>query len=180
MLPAPRTVHRQTFTSQFVGQEECGCHVFRRRACREIDRFGDSAVAMALEDGLHPHMMGRVNIMCRDEESPHILGNPRQVLDRLAMADLPTQRGQRETPCPGLSEKFRMEREQLNVFHNGTCHADPVQRFDSSGTVCDDADGSRRRNGRDGGIAASLPLCLQTAASIGRKDSPLCSQLARR
>lgn len=45
-------------------QEEGGSDVFRRCASRQVDRFGDAAVAVTLKDGLSPNMMLGGDIVC--------------------------------------------------------------------------------------------------------------------
>lgn len=87
MLSAARAIHRQPFTAEFVRQEKGVGDVLRRRGGREIDRFGDAAVAVPLKDGLHPDMMFRRDIVRSDEQPTKIVGNPCEMLNRLLTID---------------------------------------------------------------------------------------------
>lgn len=81
VLSTPRSIDRQAFAAELMRQKEGATHVFRRGGGGQVNRFGHAAVAVTLENGLHPYMVGRRNVVGGDEQTSEIFGDLCQVLN---------------------------------------------------------------------------------------------------
>lgn len=179
MLSTARPIHGQTFAAKLMREYEGGSHVFRRSGSGKIDCFRHAAVAMLLEDRLHPNMMGRVDVVGGDKEPPQIFGDPGEMLNRFPVGHLSPQLSERESSGASLFQEFGMKAFQTDVFHDEVGNADSVQRLDTGGTVCQDADRAGGSNRRDGGIASTHALCVKAATLVCGEDPTLLCESAR-
>ena len=82
MLTATAAKYRQSFTHEFMAKEKCVGHIGLCGGRRQIDGFGNPAIAVALKRGLHADVVHRRNVVGGHEEPAHVLRNSGNVLDR--------------------------------------------------------------------------------------------------
>lgn len=109
MFATARAIHGQAFATERVPQKKDVCDLLPRGGRRKINRFRYAAVAVSLENCLHPYVVRWGNVVGGDKQPPNVLRNLCQMLDRFRMADLTEQGGQRESPSANLPEKFGMD-----------------------------------------------------------------------